>query len=90
MDVGLTNEVASMAGSPASDSASMKRTFTSVATVACSFCNPSRGPTSTTVTRLGSDAKTRAICQASASSASTSPAITLMPTRAVTAATEPG
>ena len=43
---GLTKLVISMARRPVSESASMKRTLSSVAIMRDSFCNPSRGPTS--------------------------------------------
>src|SRR5579872_529237 len=49
-----------MTGSPASDSASMNAILRSVGTVTDSFCSPSRGPTSTIVTRFGSELKTAA------------------------------
>src|SRR5579884_553533 len=50
---GLTNEVASTTGKPASASNSIKRIFCSVGMRAFSFCSPSRGPTSTTRTYAG-------------------------------------
>src|SRR5215831_14061216 len=48
-----TKEPTSMAGSPAEVRRSMNPTRTSGGTVAASFCSPSRGPTSYTVTRCG-------------------------------------
>src|SRR4030095_10469980 len=51
---GETNAVASIARNPASVSASIKATFSSVGTIAFSFCRPSRGPTSTRRTMEGS------------------------------------
>src|SRR5579884_1626064 len=50
---GLTNEVASTTGKPASASIWIKRIFCSVVIRAFSFCKPSRGPTSTTRTDFG-------------------------------------
>ena len=47
---GSTNAATSIAGSPAADSRSMNATLSAVAIGACSFCRPSRGPTSTTRT----------------------------------------
>ena len=52
--LGETNAVASIAGKPASARASISATFASVGTIAFSFCKPSRGPTSTSRTALGS------------------------------------
>ena len=56
---GDTNAVTSMRDRPEADSASMKATFVSVVTTSASFCRPSRGPTSTTVTEEGSGGITR-------------------------------
>ena len=49
--LGETNDVTSTTGRPASARSSTKRTFSAAGTVAASFWRPSRGPTSTTVTR---------------------------------------
>src|SRR5258708_5375358 len=49
--LGETTAVASPAGSPASASRSISSTFTVVGTSRGSFCRPSRGPTSTILTR---------------------------------------
>ena len=51
---GDTNDVASIAGRPASVSMSISATLTSVGTIAFSFCKPSRGPTSHSRTARGS------------------------------------
>ncbi len=51
--LGETKDVASIDGTPASASASISATFTSVGTTPFSFCSPSRGPTSTRRTRFG-------------------------------------
>src|SRR5262245_2649242 len=51
---GDTKLVASIDGTPASASASISATLTSVGTTPFSFCRPSRGPTSTMRTRAGS------------------------------------
>src|SRR5579872_1908213 len=53
MALGLTNEVASTTGKPAALSLSMKAILSAVDTTPFSFWRPSRGPTSTTVTRWG-------------------------------------
>jgi hypothetical protein len=52
---GDTNAVASTTGRPAAESRSISSTLTAVAIETFSFCSPSRGPTSTSLTRLGSD-----------------------------------
>ena len=57
---GLTKLVISMARSPVSDSASMSFTLSSVGTMRDSFCRPSRGPTSYSVTSGGSCSNTAA------------------------------
>src|SRR5262245_31012934 len=49
---GDTNAVASTDASPAAASRSISSSFTSVGTSRGSFCRPSRGPTSTILTRL--------------------------------------
>src|SRR5438034_10754955 len=49
---GDTNAVASTARSPASASRSMSSSLTAVGTSPGSFCSPSRGPTSTSFTKL--------------------------------------
>src|SRR5687767_15416906 len=49
---GDTNAVASTAGNPASARRSISSTFTAVGSSPGSFCNPSRGPTSTIFTKL--------------------------------------
>src|SRR5205807_352725 len=54
---GLTNDVASTTGRPASASILMNRIFCSVGTNTFSFCSPFRGPTSTTRTEEGSVAR---------------------------------
>src|SRR5215831_19972519 len=51
--LGDTKLAASMAGKPASVSRSMSPTLISVGTTVFSFCNPSRGPTSTMDTCRG-------------------------------------
>ncbi len=50
---GETNEVASMTRSPASASRSISSILVAVGTTCFSFCNPSRGPTSTILTLAG-------------------------------------
>ena len=50
---GLTNAATSITGSPAALKRSTNATLSAVLTEAASFCSPSRGPTSTTVTRGG-------------------------------------
>ena len=60
---GDTNDVASIAGTPASASVSISATFTSVGTIAFSFCSPSRGPTSTMRTAFGSFGATMRVPQ---------------------------
>src|SRR6476661_4112219 len=50
---GDTNAVASTTGSPAAESRSISSTLTAVEIEPCSFCRPSRGPTSTSLTRDG-------------------------------------
>ncbi len=55
---GLTKLVISMARSPVSDSASMSFTLSSVGTMRDSFCRPSRGPTSYSVTSGGNCSNT--------------------------------
>src|SRR5918995_5391580 len=50
---GLTKAVTSTTGRPALESRSTNATLSAVEIAALSFCSPSRGPTSTTVTRLG-------------------------------------
>src|SRR5215218_3663218 len=50
---GLTNADTSMTGSPAALSRSMNAILSAVETGGPSFCRPSRGPTSTKLTRLG-------------------------------------
>src|SRR4051794_18831552 len=50
---GLTKAETSIARRPAADNRSLNAILSPVATAALSFCNPSRGPTSTTVTRAG-------------------------------------
>ena len=49
---GRTNDVTSTTGRPAAASRSTKATLSAVAIRAASFCRPSRGPTSTIVTRF--------------------------------------
>ncbi len=51
IDRGETNAVASITERPEAESASTNATFTSAGTTAASFWRPSRGPTSTTVTK---------------------------------------
>ena len=63
---GLTNDVASTTGKPASASIVMNCIFCSVGTSAFSFCSPSRGPTSTTRTKEGKGSETS--CHTSRSS----------------------
>src|SRR6185503_16540881 len=53
--LGETKAVASTAGRPASARRSMSSTFTAVGTSARSFCRPSRGPISTSLTESGKD-----------------------------------
>ena len=50
---GLTNAVTSTTGSPARESRFTNATLSAVEIAAFSFCSPSRGPTSTMVTRRG-------------------------------------
>ena len=50
---GLTNAVISTTGRPAAARASMNAILVAVGRIAASFCRPSRGPTSTMVTRRG-------------------------------------
>jgi hypothetical protein len=52
--LGLTKLVISIRGRPASISAPMNAILSAVGTWRASFCSPSRGPTSYTVTRAGS------------------------------------
>src|SRR3954466_6211052 len=52
--VGLTNAETSTTGSPARERLFTKEILSAVLIAADSFCSPSRGPTSTTVTRAGS------------------------------------
>src|SRR5258708_7751090 len=53
MERGLTKEVASTTGKPASASICMNCIFCPVGTITFSLCRPSRGPTSTTRTARG-------------------------------------
>src|SRR5262245_25324686 len=53
MAFGLTKDVASITGKPDALSRLINWTLSAVSTTPCSFCRPSRGPTSTTVTRRG-------------------------------------
>ena len=50
---GDTNEVTSIAPKPAAVSRSTSSTLTSAGIICFSFCSPSRGPTSTILTRAG-------------------------------------
>jgi hypothetical protein len=52
--LGETKLVASITGNPAALSLSISSIFTAAGTTPGSFCRPSRGPTSTIFTRLGS------------------------------------
>src|SRR5438876_10910780 len=54
---GLTNDVASIIGKPASASIVIKCIFCAVGMSAFSFCRPSRGPTSTMRTAAGREAR---------------------------------
>ena len=51
--LGLTNAPASMTWSPDAESISMSWTLSNVETTEISFCRPSRGPTSTSLTKSG-------------------------------------
>src|SRR5262245_42806330 len=53
---GDTNAETSMRECPAAVNRSTNAIFAAAGTTACSFCSPSRGPTSTTLTRVGRDA----------------------------------